>query len=76
LHLSHDWPIYDENFSYYIFNNKWDWNLNSIKNNFVKNYLPKKHSTIHLYLYNEKKINNRKWSSKNLGNNEDYKIIK
>jgi len=75
LHLSHDWPIYNENFSYYMFNNKWDWNLNSIKNNFVKNYLPKKHSTIHLCLCDGKKINNRKWSSRNLGNNEDYKII-
>jgi hypothetical protein len=59
-----------------MFNNKWDWNLNSIKNNFVKNYLPKKHYTIHLCLCDEKKINNRKWSSKNLENNEDYKIIK
>ncbi len=75
LHLYHDWPIYDENFSYYIFNNKWDWNLTNIKNNFINNHLPK-NPTIHLCLCDEKKIINRKWSLKNLGNNEDYKVIK
>jgi len=75
LHLYHNWNVYDEFFNYYMFNNKWDWNLNSIKNDFVKNFLPKKHNKIHLYLCDEKKINKRKWDLKKLGKNESYKFI-
>ena len=75
LHLSHGWKVYDKFFSYYMFNNKWRWNLNSIKNDFVKNLLPKKHCIIHLCLCDEKKINKRKWNPKNLEKNEDYKFI-
>ena len=58
-----------------MFNNKWRWNLNSIKNDFVKNLLPRKHSIIHLCLCDEKKINKRKWNPRNLEKNEDYKFI-
>ena len=72
ININNDWDIYTEGCYYYMFNNKWDWNLNKIKKDFVK----KKHTKVHLCLCDEKKINNRKWNPKNLNKNEDYLYIK
>ena len=76
INTDNDWNYYDENCYYYMFNNKWDWNLSKIKKDLIKNHLSKNHIGIHLCLCDEKKINNRKWNPKNLNKNEDYLYIK
>ena len=72
ININNDWDIYTEGCYYYMFNNKWDWNLNKIKKEFVK----KKYTRIHLCLCDEKKINKRNWNPRRLKEKEDYIYIK